>query len=83
MMDWKQKANDLLEEVSLCLTAKPKHDAINIQLEKDTVSRFAHHLSTQRGWGTDAELAEACQQLETRLVALKEKIIMEILTNVQ
>jgi hypothetical protein len=83
MMDWKARADELLEEFNLCLQAKPKHDAINIQLEKDTVARFAHHLNTQRGWGSDAEIAEACLQLETRLVALKEKLIMEILTDVR
>ena len=62
MIDWKARADELLEEFNLCIKAKPRHDAINIQLEKDTVAKFAYHLSTQRGWGTDAEIAEACQQ---------------------
>ena len=45
------------------------------------MAKFAYHLNTQRGWGTDAEVAEACHQLESRLTQLKEKLVMEILTN--
>jgi len=81
MTDWKQRADELLAEFNLCCRAKPRHDAVNIQLEKDTVAKFAHHLNTQRGWGTDNEIAEACYQLEPRLQRLKEKLVMEILTN--
>lgn len=81
MTDWKQRADDLLREFDLCCQAKPKHDAINVQLEKDACARFAYHLSTQRSWGTDNEIAEACYQLEPRLQKLKEKLVMEILTN--
>jgi hypothetical protein len=81
MTDWKQRATELLEEFNLCCQAKPKHDAIDIQLEKDSVAKFAHQLNTQRGWGTDNEIAEACYQLEPRLKRLKEKLVMEILTN--
>lgn len=81
MIDWKQRADDLLEEFALCCKAKPKHDAVNIQLEKDKVAKFAYNLATQRGWGTDTEIAEAYYQLEPRLQKLKEKLIMEILTN--
>jgi hypothetical protein len=81
MIDWRQRADELLREFDLCCKAKPKHDAINIQLEKDAVSRWAVHLNNQRGWGTDNEIAEACHQLEPRLQKLKEKLVMEILTN--
>jgi hypothetical protein len=81
MIDWRQRADELLREFDLCCKAKPKHDAINIQLEKDAVSRWAVHLNNQRGWGTDNEIAEACLQLEPRLQKLKEKLVMEILTN--
>jgi hypothetical protein len=81
MIDWKQKADELLAEFDLCLRAKPMHDAVNIQLEKDTVAKFAYHLNTQRGWGTDQEIAEAYYQLEPRLRELKKKLVMEILTN--
>ena len=81
MIDWKQRATELLNEFDLCCKAKPKHDAVNIQLEKDSVALWAHPLNTQRGWGTNEEIAEACLQLEPRLQRLKEKLVMEILTN--
>jgi hypothetical protein len=32
-------------------------------------------------WGSEAELAEACYQLESRLQPLKKKIIIEVLQN--
>jgi hypothetical protein len=81
MIDWKARADQLLEEFNLCIRAKPRHDAINIQLEKDAVSKWAVHLNNQRGWGTDTEIAEACHQLEPRLTELKKKLIIEILQN--
>ena len=81
MIDWKQRADELLAEFDLCCRAKPRQDAVNIQLEKDSCAKFAYHLATQRGWGTDIEIAEACHQLEPRLQRLKEKLIIEILTN--
>lgn len=81
MIDWHQYANELLLEFDACLQAKPRHDAVNIQLEKDSCAKWAYHLNTQRGWGTDNEIAEACHQLAPRLQKLKEKLVMEILTN--
>jgi hypothetical protein len=81
MMDWKSRADQLLEEFNLCIKAKPMHNAVDIQLEKDTVAKFAYNLATQRGWGTDSEIAEAIYQLEPRLAALKKKLIIEILQN--
>jgi hypothetical protein len=81
MTDWKQRADEMLAEFDLCCRAKPKHDAVNIQLEKDSCAKWAHHLNTQRSWGTDLEIAEACNQLAPRLKQLKEKLVMEILTN--
>ena len=80
-MDYKLYAQQLLEDFNLCILAKPKHDAINIQLEKDACAKWAYHLSTQLGWGTEHEIAEACHQLESKLTHLKEKLVMEILTN--
>ncbi len=80
-MDWKLYAQQLLEEYHLCMHAKPRHDAVNIQLEKDAVGRWAVNLNNQLGWGTENEIAEACHQLEPRLKRLKEKLIMEILTH--
>ena len=47
----------------------------------DSVAKFAYNLATQRGCGTDNEIAEACYQFEPRLQLLKEKLIIEILTN--
>jgi hypothetical protein len=79
MTDWKARADELLVEFNLCIQAKPRHDAVNIQLEKDAVSKFAYHLSTQRSWGTDNDIAEACYQLEPRLAELKKKLVIEIL----
>lgn len=78
-MDWKARADELISEFNMCITARPMHDAVNVQLEKDTVAKFAYHLSTQRAWGTDTEIAEACHQLEHRLKKLQEKLIFEIL----
>ena len=80
-MDWKLYAQQLLDEFNLCIRAKPKHNAVDVQLEKDAVSKWAVHLNNQVGWGTDNEIAEACYQLEPRLQKLKEKLVMEILTN--
>jgi len=79
MMDYRQRAQELLAEYDLCMKAKPKHDAVNVQLEKDSVSRWAVNLNNQLGWGTENEIAEACLQLEPRLSQLKEKLVMEIL----
>ena len=80
-MDWKLYAQQLLEEFNLCIKAKPKHNAVDVQLEKDAVSKWAVLLNNQLGWGTDNEIAEACYQLEPRLQKLKEKLVMEILKN--
>ncbi len=79
MIDWKSRADLLLEEFNLCIKAKPKHNAVNIQLEKDSVAKWAYHLNTQRAWGSDNEIAEACHQLEPKLKQLKEKLVIEIL----
>lgn len=81
MIDWKQRATELLDEFELCCKAKPKHAAVDIQIEKDAVAKFAYNLATQRGWGTDNEIAEAYYQLEPRLAELKKKLVIEILQN--
>lgn len=80
-MDFKEYADQLIEEYDLCCRAKPKHNAVDIQLLKDSVGKWASHLATQRSWGTDAEIAEACYQLAPRLQELKEQVIIEVLTN--
>jgi hypothetical protein len=81
MTDWKQRADELLREFDMCCRAKPRHNAVDIQLEKDAVAKFAYHLATQRSWGTDNEIAKSYYQLEFRLKRLKEKLVMEILQN--
>jgi hypothetical protein len=80
-MDIKQHAQALLDDFNLCIKAKPKHNAVDLQLEKDMVSKWAVHLNNQLGWGTDNEIVEACHQLEPRLEELKKKLTLEILTN--
>jgi hypothetical protein len=80
-MNYREHAEQLINEFNLCLQAKPKHNAIDVQLEKDSVSKWACNLNNQLGWGSESEIAEACHQLEPRLQRLKEKLVMEILTN--
>ena len=80
-MDFKEYADQLIEEYDLCCRAKPKQNAVDIQLLKDSVGKWASHLATQRSWGTDTEIAEACYQLAPRLQELKEQVIIEVLTN--
>lgn len=81
MTNWKQRANELINEFNLCNRARPKHNAVDVQLEKDSCAKWAVHLNNQLGWGTENEIAEACHQLEPRLQRLKEKLIIEILKN--
>jgi hypothetical protein len=81
MMDFTTYGKQLLEEFNLCLQARPKHNAVDVQLEKDSVAKWAYHLNHQLGWGEERDIAEACYQLEPRLSALKEKLVMEILQN--
>lgn len=80
-MDFREYAKQLLEEFNLCVQARPKHNAVDVQLEKDSVSRWAYHLNNQLGWGTENEIAEACYQLEPKLTKLKEKLILDILSD--
>jgi len=80
-MDYKEYAKKLLYEWALCNTARPKNNAVDIQIEKDVCGRWATHLIHNLNWGTEQELVEACYQLESRLKPLKEKIVIEILQN--
>ena len=80
-MDFKEYADQLLEEYNLCVKARPKHNAVDIQILKDSVGKWASHLATQRSWGTETDIAEACYQLAPRLQELKEQVIIEALTN--
>lgn len=80
-MDFKAHADELLKEWQLCSAAKPKHDAVDIQIEKNRCEEWAIQLMTVRVWGTEMQIAESCHQLEYRLKALKEKIVIEVLKN--
>lgn len=80
-MDFRAYGEQLIEEFNMCIRAKPRHDAISVQLEKDNVAKWAYHLNNQLGWGTDNDIAEACHQLASRLEPLKEKLVLEILKN--
>jgi hypothetical protein len=80
-MDHKEYAKKLLHEWALCNTARPKNNAVDIQIEKDTCGRWAVNLIHNLNWGNESELAEACYQLESRLKPLKEKIVIEVLQN--
>ena len=80
-MNFKEYADQLLEEYNLCSRARPKQNVVDIQLLKDSVGKWASHLATQRSWGTDSEIAEACHQLAPRLKELKEQVIIEVLKN--
>ena len=79
MRDLRELAHDLLAEFSLVNQSRPKHNAIEVQIEKDACGKWANHLSRQLHWGTDNDIAEACYQLKNRLEPLKEKVILEIL----
>jgi hypothetical protein len=82
MTDWRARANELLDEYNSCCKARPHENTIDIQIEKDNCAKWAKHLATQRTWGTNLEVAEACNQLEPRLERLKSLVITDILNNV-
>jgi hypothetical protein len=72
-------AEDLLTEFYMCHKARPRHNAVDLQLEKDACEQWAGNLGNQLAWGTDSDIAEAAYQLESRLKRLKEKIVFEVL----
>jgi hypothetical protein len=75
----REQAQQLLDDYNLCCKAKPKHNAIDIQLEKDNVSKWAVNLNNQIGWGSEHEITEAYYQLEPRLRKLQDKLVFEVL----
>ena len=79
MINPRERARELLDEFHICLQARPKQNAAEVQLEKDAVGKWAVHLNNQLGWGTENEIAEACFQLEPKLEELKKKLVFEIL----
>ena len=78
-MTHREKAQEVLDDFKMCYVAKPKHNAVDLQIEKDTCNKWATHLNNLLTWGSEQEIAEACHQLEPRLKRLKEKIIIEVL----
>ena len=78
-MNIRDHAERLLEEFDYCMKARPRHNAVDVQLEKDSVAKWAYHLNSQVAWGTEQEIAEVAHQLESRLNCLKEKIVFEVL----
>jgi hypothetical protein len=78
-MDWKARAQELLDEFNACCRARPYKNALDVEIAKDACAKFAHHLNTQKSWGTDNDIAEACYQLEPRLKKFKETVVMDIL----
>lgn len=74
-------AKQLLEEWALCQNARPKKNAVDIQLDKDVLKPWAAYLERKLSWGNDHELVEACYQFDYRLKKLKEKLIIEVLQN--
>jgi hypothetical protein len=63
------------------MASRPRQNAVDIQILKDTTGKWAHHLNSMRAWGTDLEIAEACHQLEPRLDELKKSVVIEVLKN--
>lgn len=81
MIPFRQRAEELLEEYKQVIGARPKHNAIDIQILKDRCTQCANFLSQQCNWGNEYDIAEACYQLEPKLKQLKEQVIIEILTH--
>ena len=75
-----EHARRLLEEWELCRNAKPKNNAVDIQLDKDVLAPWAVHLTRHLEWyDSENALQKVCYQFESRLTVLKEKIIIEVL----
>ena len=81
-MNIQQRGEQLLEEWVLCKNAKPKSDAVNLQIERDNLEKWAYNLSRNLDWAPDnISTMEAVYQFESRLKSYKEKVIVEILTH--
>lgn len=79
MINFKEHAEQLLNEWRQCYTAQPKQNTVDIQLDKESCYKWAHHLQTMLMWGSESEIAEACYQFEYRLKSYQQKAIIEIL----
>lgn len=72
----------LLEDWQRCKHAKPRGDAVNLQVERDRLDMWAQQLGHLLIWETNDNLiAETCYQFESRLTHYREKVILEILTH--
>jgi len=81
-MQIRQRGEELLSEWELCKNARPKGNAVDLQLERDGLEKWANNLSRNLAWAPDnISTAEAVYQFEYRLKAYKEKAILEILKN--
>jgi len=81
-MTIQQRGEQLLEEWTLCKNAKPKSDAINLQIERDALEHWANYMSRNLSWNpTHNDTAESIYQFESRLNSYREKVIVEILTH--
>jgi hypothetical protein len=81
-MTIQQRGEQLLEEWTLCKNAKPKSDAINLQIERDALEHWANYMSRNLSWHpSHVHTAESIYQFESRLKSYREKVIVEILTH--
>jgi hypothetical protein len=82
MTPWHERAESLIAQWELYKNARPRNDAVNLQIDRDSLSKWATNLHWNLLWGQDTgELAEACHQFETRLATYKDKVVIEILTH--
>ena len=82
MINPTQRAEELLHEWNQCKNARPRSDAINLQIERDELEKWARNLSYHAMWDGDTNTTvEAIYQFEARLKSYKQKVIIEILTH--
>ena len=81
-MDPRQHADALFKEWALCKNAKPRGDAVSLQIERDELEQWAQHLTRNITWAPDdSDTVEIIYQFESRLTSYREKVIIEILTH--
>jgi hypothetical protein len=81
-MNVQQRGEELLAEWNVCKHARPKGDAINLQIERDQLERWANNLSRNLTWAPEnITTLEAVYQFEQRFTAYKQKAVLEILKN--
>ena len=81
-MNVRELADQLLNEYNACCRARPYHNALDVEIAKESCAIWATQLATQRAWGNDNEIAEACSRLEPRLKKFRETVVLDILTDV-